>query len=225
MKTENKNKILAEIETTKFFDELPAEISGYTLNKIFSEDGDKFFYFSYDNEKIHRNFAAYFHEETFEYKVRVKIGLTEFCQTKFFCSNFETFTEILNAEIKTAIENLSAPVDTKADFLIAEQNFSAWEYPKTLPENLEGFELFITPEKPVKITNGSYIILNYSNFATNSDFTIFYNVYTNNFSGESKINLATNVSYLFDSENLKDLEANLKKNLATELKQIKKFSA
>ena len=220
MKTDTKNKITAEIETTNFFDELPAEICGYNLKKIFNDNEDKFFYFSYENETLHRTFTAYFHEETKEYKVRVKIGLTEFCLTKFFTNKFENFLEILKSDMKTAIENLSAPVDTNADLLIADKNFAAWNYPKNLPKNLEGFELFITPEKPVKITNGSYIILNYSNFETDCDLTIYYNVYTDNFSGESKINLVPNVSYLFDADNLKDLETTLQKNLSSELHNL-----
>lgn len=224
MKPKFKERIDAELAATNFFDKLPAEICGYNLKKILAEDGDKFYYFSYENEKIHRSFTAYFHEETSEYKVRIRIGLTEFCLTKFFTNKFENFAEILKNEMQTAIENLSAPVDTNTDLLIAEQKFSAWEYPKTLPENLEGFELFITPEKPVKITNGSYIILNYSNFEINGDLTIYYNVYTENFSGESKINLVPNVSYLFDADNLKDLELKLQKNLSAELVNIKKFS-
>ena len=221
MKSKFKERIEGEISATNFFDELPGEICGYNLKKILAEDDDKFFYFSYENEKIHRSFTAYFHEETSEYKVRVRIGLTEFCLTKFFTNKFENFIEILKNEMQTAIEKLSAPLDTNADLLIADKKFSAWEYPKTLPKNIEGFELFITPENPVKITNGSYIILNYSNFEINSDLTIFYNVYTENFSGESKINLVPNVSYLFDSENLKDLESKLKNNLAAELRNLK----
>ena len=123
------------------------------------------------------------------------------------------------------INNLAEPVDTEKDLLIAAQNFSNWEYAQNLPENLEGFELFIAPKNPAKITNGSYIILNYSNFETACDFTIFYNVYTENFCGESKINLVPNVSYLFDAVTLKELEQKLKKNLAAELSNIKKFSA
>ncbi len=224
LKVDNKNKILAEIETTDFFDKLPEEICGYKLKKIFADDGDKFFYFSYDNAENHRSFAAYFHEETAEYKVRVKIGLTEFCLTKFFTNKLETFEKILNAEMKATIENLSAPIDTKTDLLISDKNFDSWDYPKTLPKNLEGFELFIKPDNPAKITNGSYIILNYSNFENFCDFTIFYNIYSESFSGESKINLVPNVSYLFDATSLKDLEKNLKKNLEAELLNIKKFS-
>ena len=225
MKTDNKNKITAELETTNFFDTLPAEICGYNLKKIFADNEDKFYYFSYENEKLHRSFTAYFHEETSEYKVRVKIGLTEFCRTKFFTNKFENFIDILKAEMQPALENLSAPVNPNADLLIAEKNFDTWQYPKTLPENLEGFELFITPENLVKITNGSYIILNYSNFESNCDLTIFYNVYTDNFSGETKINLVPNVNYLFDADSLKDLETTLQKNLSAELHSIKNFSA
>jgi len=221
MKIDTKNKILAELESTKIFDNLREEIAGYKLKKIFAEDGDKFFYFSYDNEESHRAFAAYFHEETQEYKVRVKIGLTEFCLTKFFSNTLESFAKILNDEMQNSLENLSAPANTVTDLLIADKKFDAWEYPKTLPANIEGFQLFITPDKPAKISNGSYIILNYSNFATNSDFTIFYNVYTENFCGESKINFLPNVSYLFDAETLKDLESKLKKNLAAEISNIK----
>ncbi|MBQ7705718.1 MAG: hypothetical protein IJT73_09895, partial [Selenomonadaceae bacterium] len=52
----------------------------------------------------------------------------------------------------------------------------------------------------------------------------FYNVYTENFCGESKVNLVPNVSYLFDAVTLKELEQKLKKNLAAELCNIKKFS-
>ena len=225
MKLEVKNKITAELETTNFFDTLPTEICGYTLRKIFADEDDKFFYFTYENEKLHRSLSAYFHEETSEYKVRVKIGLTEFCLTKFFTNKLENFTQIIDAEIKSALENLSTPADTKTDLLITEQNFDSWEYPKTLPENLEGFEFFIKPENPVKITNGSYIILNYSNFETNSDLTIYYNIYKENYSGEIKVNLVPNVIYLFDADNLKTLEENLKKNLAAELLNIKKFSS
>lgn len=224
MKAEIKTKITAELETAKYFDTLPAEINGYNLKKIFAEDGDKFYYFAYENENLHRSLAAYFHEETSEYKVRVKIGLIEFCLTKFFTGKLDAFIKILDAELAAALQNLSAPADTKTDLLIAEQNFSEWQYPKTLPKILHGFELFVTPEFPVKITNGSYIILNYSDFANNSDLTIYYNVYSNNFCGETKIKLVPNVSYLFDAATIKVLEAELKKNLEVELLNIKKFS-
>ncbi len=218
MKPEIKDRIAAEAAASDFFDKLPAEIHGFVLKKIFADNLDKFNYFSY--EKNHRSATAYFHEETAEYKVRVAIGLSEFCLTKFFTSSFDKFTENLAAEFSSAIENLEAPVE---DLLIADENFSNWNYAQNLPKNIAGFELFIAPAQPARFTNGSYIILNYSDFAAASDFSIFYNAYTENFTGELKIQLVPQVSYLFDADNLKDLECALEENLAAELHRIRKI--
>ncbi|MBO4401467.1 MAG: hypothetical protein J5809_06435 [Selenomonadaceae bacterium] len=219
MNPETKTRIAEEAASAEFFTSLPNNIRGFALKKIFDDELDKFNYFRY--EKDHRSLTAYFHEETAEYKVRVSIGLNEFCLTKFFTGDFKRFTELLRAELDSAIENLTAPV---TDSLLAEKNFADWEYAKTLPKNLEGFELFISPDNPAKTTNGSYILLNYSDFDAASDFSVFYNVYTENFTGESKIRLVPHVSYLFDAVTLKELEAALEKNLAAELNSIKNFS-
>lgn len=219
MKIDNKNKILAEVQATDFFDNLPAEIHGFILKKIFAEDDDKFIYFSYENIKTHRAVTAYFHEETLEYKIRVKVGLNEFCITKFFTNKFDDYCKKISAELDNTIENFSENRAEKNP-LIAEKKFAQWAYGKNLPKNISGFELFITPENPVEITNGSFIIINYSDFTAASDFTITYNIYTENFSAELTINHVPQVSYLFDSDNLTELEKNLQDNLSEEISRI-----
>ena len=221
MKTELKNKIAAEVEAANFFDELPNELCGFTLKKIFDEDDDKFIYFAYENLQTHRDFIAYFHEETKEYKARVKIGLNEFCLTKFFTQNFNQFGEMITSELETTLKNFSENPNEKNP-LIKEKNFSAWEYGKNLPKNIAGFELFITPENPVELTSGDCVIINYSDFSAQSDFTLVYNTYLENFSVEMKINRVSQVNYLFDSEKLNDLEKKLAKNLSTELERMRK---
>ena len=219
------NNLAAEFEAANFFDKIPAQIEGFTLKKILLADGDKFNYFTYENISTHRSLTAYFHEETKEYKVRVKLGLTEFCLTNFFTSNFEHFTKTLTAELEHALKNLAAQVDADSDILISDKKFSTWTYGQNLPQNLEGFELFIAPKFPVRITNGSYIIINYSNFENNVDFNILYNVYGDNFSGESQIGGVHHPSYIFDATNLTELEKILVENLSTELCRIKNISA
>ena len=221
MKTELKNKIAAEVEAANFFDELPNELCGFTLKKIFDEDDDKFIYFAYENFQTHRVLTAYFHEETKEYKARVKIGLNEFCLTKFFTQNFNQFGEMITSELETTLKNFSENPNEKNP-LIKEKNFSAWEYGKNLPKNIAGFELFITPENPVELTSGDCVIINYSDFSAQSDFTLVYNTYLENFSVEMKINRVSQVNYLFDSENLNDLEKKLAKNLSAELERMRK---
>lgn len=224
MKSEIKTKLASEFEAANFFAQIPAEIDGYTLKKIFDDDGndgDKFFYFAYENETTHRSLKAYFHAETKEYKVLAAIGLTKFCLTKFFTEDFETFTKILATELEATIKNLSAQINPDEDYLIADKNFSSWQYGQTLPKNLEGFELFIAPKNPVRITNGSYVIINYSDFKNFCDLNIFYNVYSDNFSGEAQFGGVQHPLYIFDAVDLIQLENLLKENLLDELKKIR----
>ena len=214
-----KNNCADRAQAEKFFETLPKEILDFELKKNFAEVEDKFFYCAYEDEKNHRSAAFYFHDETAEYKVRVKIGLNEFCLTKFFTSDFEKFCGLIQANLADTIKNLSA--EENLNPLLQEKNFAAWEYGKNLPKNLEGFELFISPKNPVQFTNGSTIIINYSDFELLGDLTIYYNVYGDNFSGESRIKNVPHVIYSFDAENLKDLEIKLEENLSAELAAIK----
>ena len=220
MRTDLKNKIAEEIKSANFFEKLPEEIHGFTLKKIFDESDDKFIYFSYENIKIHRGLTAYFHEETLEYKIRIKIGLNEFCLTAFFNENFSDYCQKVSDELEKILKNLSEN-QSKINPVVEKKNFSAWNYGKNLPENIAGFELFISPKNPVELTNGSYILINYSDFKTESDFMICYNIYTENFSAELTENHVSQVNYLFDSKNLSELEEKLEQNLFAELSRMR----
>ena len=118
----NQNAALSD-KATEVFESLPSEISGFSLKKIFAEDEDKFFYFSFENKKIHRAVTAYFHEETAEFKVRVKIGLTEFCLTEFFTEDFDDFSEKIFSNLEPVIKNLSAENDLNP--IVKALNFSS----------------------------------------------------------------------------------------------------
>ena len=211
--------MIEESQAKEKFSALPTELKDFALENIFAQDGDKFYYFSYTDKKNRRTVTAYFHDETQEYKVRVKIGLNEFCLTNFFTSNFDKFCRMICPAPELLLKVFED--NKKITSLIGEKNFAAWKYGKNLPPQLEGFELFINPQKPVTFTNGSVILINYSNFATDSDLTIYYNVYSDNFSGEVRIRGTAKVIYLFDAKDLKELEDKLEKNLAAELAEIK----
>ena len=211
-----KNKDAAlEDEARKNFENLPNEICEFNLKKIFAEDEDKFIYFSFENEKTRRAVTAYFHEETSEFKVRVKIGLTEFCLTEFFTEDFNIFCEMIFAKLEGLIKKISADEDLNP--IVKEKNFAAWEFGKNLPKKIGNFELFISPQNPVPFTNGSHILINYSDFENSNDLTIYYNIYGENFSGETRIKNVPHIIYSFDSENLSELESKLQENLEAEL--------
>lgn len=216
LKEEIKNKIAA-----LNFENLPEELEGFALKKIFAVDDDKFIFFSYVDDETHCALTIYFHEETMEFKVRQKIGLTEFCLTKFFTEDFARFKELLDAELATLLKNLRGVRSHEPNRFLREKNFDEWSYGKNLPATFEGFELFISPAAPVEVTNGSYIVINYVDFAANSDFVIYYNIFSDEFSGESRINGAPQVTYAFDAKTLNELEEKLQKNLSVELLAIR----
>ncbi len=221
MKDETKNKIAAQATEIHFAENLPAEIEGFTLEKIFAPDDDKFIFYTYSDEKIHCALTTYFHEETNEFKVRQKIGLTEFCLTNFFTEDFKTFQALLDTHLDSVIKNLRGLQTKKLNNFLLEKKIDSWDYGRNLPATLEGFELFINPAAPVEVTNGSFIIINYVDFAINSDFILYYNIYSDEFSGETRINGAPHISYAFDAKTLKDLETKLKENLVSELSAIR----
>ena len=220
-KDEIKNKITAQATELHFAENLPEKIDGFTLKKFFVPLEDKFIFFTYENTAAHCSLTAYFHEETMEFKIRQKIGLSEFCLTDFFTEDFAHFQEMIDAQLDGVIKNLGN-VRGKVNRFLREKKIDKWAFGAELPVMLEGFELFIKPAAPVEVTNGSFIIINYADFATNNDFVLYYNVYSDEFSGEVKINGAAHVIYTFDAKTLDELEDKLKKNLTTELLAIRR---
>ena len=217
------SKLTVQAAELHFAENLPDEIDGFTLKKIFAADEDKFIFFTCTDDKIHCALTIYFHEETKEFKVRQRIGLTEFCLTNFFTENFAHFKELLDAQLDAVLKNLRDVQVGKSNRFLREKKIDKWTFGLELPATLEGFELFIKPAAPVEVTNGSFIIINYADFKFNSDFVIYFNIYTDEFSGESRINGAPHISYAFDAKTLKDLEAKLKENLLAELSAIRNF--
>ena len=215
---------IAQAAELHFAENLPNEIDGFTLKKIFAADEDKFIFFTCADDKIHCALTIYFHEETKEFKVRQRIGLTEFCLTNFFTENFAHFKELLDAQLDAVLKNLRDVQVGKSNRFLREKKIDKWTFGLELPATLEGFELFIKPAAPVEVTNGSFIIINYADFKFNSDFVIYFNIYTDEFSGEARINGAPHVTYAFDAKTLPDLEDKLKSNLTDELREICRLS-
>lgn len=221
MKDGTKERVEQEIAGWRYLEELPEEWFGFRLQREVSIYGDVYDIYSYANEEIHRSITAYFHEETKEYKVRVNIGLVEFCRIEFVTGSFETFEMLLKQHFETVLHDMAEFNPKTVTSLLLEKGVMEWDYGKDLPESLEGFELFTRPAEPLRIANGSYIVFDYVDFDISSGFSIYYNIFRDEFFGEARIRNIPVVTYSFDSGDLSELETKLESNMLSYLKEIR----
>ena len=220
MLPEIKQRIENEIGEQSFFDDLKPDVYNFTLKKIFNEDDSIYTIFNYVNESTHRGLKAYWHEETNEYKVMIRFGLNAFCLTEFFTDKAAVFVERLQPELESILKSIDE-FNGVQDVFVEQKKIPTWTYAQKLPTSLEGFELFLSPSKYLEVTNGSFVIINYCDFAINSDLAIYYNIFSDNFGSEARINGAPTVIYDFDADTLKELEERLNLNLSDQLKKIR----
>jgi len=219
MNSDLKQKIENETHNWQYAEELAEDKYGFKLNKIFAEFGNKYDLFEYSNAN-HCRIKAYYDEDTREYKVRVKIGCNEYCKPYFFAGELAQFESLLKGYFD---EELSKFNSRCKNSLVA-KDLGEWKYAQELPEELEGFKLFIKPTEAVEYTNGSYIILDYSDFATESSLSILHNIYKNDYGNEVVIRGESYISDDFGASSVEELEELLKEKLTEKLREIREMA-
>ena len=207
-----KEEILARLEdeTQTVFQtvELPPAVGTFRLSKTFRADDNTVEIFNYDSRERHCKIIAYFDGATSEYKIRIQLGLNEWCLSRFFESGFERFIGTFRAALDGVIATFDH-ADVKKNFFIEELKLSEWSYGKNLPSTINGLELFISPSRPIETTNGSFIVINYVDFERARDLVVYYNIFSDEFSAETRDGAHTHVIYELDAKTLVDLEKNL----------------
>lgn len=206
----------------EYLAQLPEELHTMKLTRLYRENDDMFELFSYTNEERHLGLCAYFHQETEEYKVRIWIGLTEFCLMEFITASFEVFEEHLRRYLEGAVHDLIIYNPGSMSYVTQELDIASWDYEKILPPELEGFHLYITPATPIRVLNGSYIVFDYSDFDIKSNFIIYYNEFRCEFFGEARIANIPEMNYIFDSHSIPELEEKLQAHMVERLQEIRR---
>lgn len=224
MHQETIEKVEASLEGWQLLESLPPEIAGFHFSLLRAPHEDMYDIFSYENPALHRRVTAYFHEETQEYKLRVRIGFIEFCRIEFITASLGAFSQALEEHLAALIDGMVTFHPESLSSLVLKKGIREWPYGKQLPETLEGHELFIRPQQPVNITNGSYIIIDYVDFEQESDVTIYYNMYRDEFWGEVRAHSIPDVSYVFDCHELDELQKKLEEHLVPRLHEARNLA-
>jgi hypothetical protein len=221
MKDEIRAKVEQETADWAYMKELPAEWFGFQYKEERTIEDNVYNLYSYTDEAAHRSTTAYYHEETHEYKLRVRIGLTEFCRIEYIAPDLQKFEELLRAQFESMLRDLGTFNIATISSIVRDKHIMEWEYGRRLPAELEGYELFIQPSEPLRITNGSYVVFDYTDFAIVSNFIIYYNVFRDEFFGEARIRNIPEMNYVFDSTELPELEEKLDKHLIPRLQEVR----
>ena len=224
MKEDTIAKIKEETAGWEYMKNLPEEWHGFKLHREPVIGKNKYDLYAYVNENWHKRAIVYFHEETREYKVRLKIGLIEFARIEFITGKLSVFEELLNSQFEQLLMDMAEFNPATLSSIVVDKNLPDWQYGRDLPAENEGFELFIKPAEPVKINNGSYIVIDYVNFALESSFTVYYNIYRDEFFAEARIWNIPDVNYDFDSNDLRELEEKLRTRMPARLQQVRQWA-
>lgn len=208
-------EIIAQVNEWPFLRQLPANQAGFCLNFDLAEDGVQYNIFSYRNAEELRSFSVVYDRATRDFLARVAVGLNEFYDVSFICPDLASLERILSAKLAAALVDLSGGQQYESIFRA--KKILEWPYSQRLAGEVAGFRLFITPRQPLKTVNGSYIILDYSDFSAASNLSVSYNVYRDEFFGQIRLRQTPSMIGTFDTRDLGELAAILERELESAL--------
>lgn len=203
-------------EGWSFLRELPQNVLGFSLDANKLELGQRTRFFSYYDEDRHLEFCGMYDKNTKEYSVRRKMGLTEFCDIDFCAADLSDFERLLKERMQESMKHMSVFDEAAIDSIVKNKGILEWGREVQLPQRYLDFVLFISPAQPLKVINGSYIVLDYSDFATESNLVIYYNMFRDDFFAEIRIRRLPEMTTLFDARDTKALGV----ALSTHLKEV-----
>jgi len=206
-------KIIEQVKGWELLKKLPKTFSGFELQIELEERGVQYCIFTYYNREWHKSFSVLYDQATKEFLARTVIGLTEYFDVNFIVADIQLLEKILIKRLQNSLKSLAVFNQDALDSILIDKKILEWPYSASLPQQLVGFELFITPQQPVKVINGSYIIIDYSDFSTDSSLVIYYNIFRDEFFGEARIRRTPNMSAVFDAKTLAQLQENLDAHL------------
>jgi len=214
-------KIIAQIQSWELLTKLPAQVAGFALHLECQTCATQYCIFTYQNKEWHKSFSVLYDKATKEFLARIVIGLTEYFDVNFIVADIGILEKLVINRLKDTLTNLAVFNPDNLGSIIIDKQIIGWSYGKELPQELVGFELFIKPIEPVKIINGSYIIIDYSDFLNESSLVIYYNIFRDEFFGETRIRRTPHMSAVFDAKTLDELQENITVNLKVVLENMR----
>ncbi len=219
-------KKITEIEEClkdwEFLQQLPKEVSGFKLQEGKGISGQILNIASYANEALHCSLDLIYTAETFDYTIVKNIGLHTFRDERFFNRDADKFAEAVLKNLPSIVANVSRTTGKKLGYESKVMGFDDWDFWMSLPKKIGEYELFVTPESPLEYINGSWIILDYSNFAKGNQIMFLYNSFRNELFAELKKGYMPYTTDTFNATRLDKFTELIKKHLQETIKELEK---
>ncbi len=221
-------EIEAGLKDWEFLRRLPQQIGEFKLVGGTGISGQILNIAAYVHETSHCRLDLTYTTETFDYVPVKTVGLHTFRDVRFFCRNREHFAEQMLQKLPEILGSIDRKSAHKMPFEAKALGFGQWDYWKSLPQQIAGYELYITPENPLPFINGSVIFLDYTDFLHGNQIYFSYNIFRNELFAEMRKNhlpLTTEAfdvkSNVPDARKLEALQVHLEEKLQSTLESLK----
>lgn len=204
-----------------YINKLPLDLYGFKKKHIKRVLDNEYDFLHYEHSLLCKKIIFYYDYDTREYKLRVRHVMVDVCRYEFFSKNIHEYEINIKKYFDLLLLELVREINKPLDNLYKEKIFYSDERIKDLPKKLNGYKLFITPNNPQYITNGSYLLINYVDFSIRSGIGIFYNTYMDVFYSELFLLDKPVVIYDFDTSDIHKLNEIIDDKLDFFLKNIR----
>lgn len=199
-------EIEAQLPDWDFLQNLPAQVGNFTLQPGTGIQGQILNMAAYVDAVHHCRLDLTYTSETFDYVPVKTIGLHVFRDERIFCRDREHFAAMVQQQLPRLLDSVDRTKAHKLPWSAQGLGFDQWEYWRSLPQELEGYQLFITPDNPVAYINGSYIFLDYTDFNTGNQLYFAYNSFRNEIFAEKKQGCLPLTTNEFDVKDLRPVK-------------------
>lgn len=215
-------EIEKQIQEWPYLQTLPEKIAGFTLvREAGSSNNVQIRLFTYANPGRHLFFSVVYDLTTDDFLCKVIIGLNEYYDVNFIAADLPGLETVLSSKMEKLLMGLERFDPKQLGSIFQEKKILEWTYAAKLPKEAAGFHLFIRPDAPIKVLNGSFILIDYSDFTAESHLVICYNVFRDDFYGEIHLRRLPQMSGLFDAKTLSELAEQLEANLLPVLQDMR----
>ncbi len=215
-------EIEAELQEWEFLKQLPKQIEGFTLREGTGIKGNILNIASYVDEANHSCIDLIYTGETFDYVIVKNLGLHTFRDDRFFTRDKDKFAEVVLAKLSSLLQDIGKSRAKTMGYESEVMGFKDWDYWKTLPKQIGNFELYITPDCPLEYINGSWVILDYSDFTNGNQLMFLYNSFRNELFAETKKGYLPLTTEEFNANSLDGLSALIGEKLEKTLTDLEK---